>query len=331
MSILVTGGLGYIGSHTCVELLNEGYEVVIVDNLSNSHRNVSERIQQVTGKRVRLYEVDLLDYQALESVFIREDIDSVIHFAGLKSIRESIEHPLDYYDNVIGTLNLCKIMEVYRVKKLIFSSTAAIYSNAAVSPITENDKVEPSSPYGETKVLIEQMLMNLCKTDSQWQVIILRYFNPIGAHPSAVLGEMPRKKMDNLIPCVARVAAGQQPYVKVYGADYDTPDGTGIRDYIHVVDLAQGHIKAVKKLSMIESPSILNLGTGTGYSVIQILGIFENISGKKIPYRICPRRQGDTAVSYCFPEKARKQLDWTAHYGIEAMCRDAWNWQLAQE
>ena len=329
MKILVTGGAGYIGSHTCVELLNQGYQVVVVDNLSNSSEESLKRVEEITGKKVPFYLVDLLDKEALEMVFKENSINSVIHFAGLKAVGESVEKPLEYYhNNITGTLILCEVMEKYGVKDIVFSSSATVYGNPAFNPITEEcPKGEITNPYGHTKSMLEQILMDLQQSDSWWNVVILRYFNPIGAHKSGRIGEDPKGIPNNLLPYIAQVAVGRLEGLGVFGDDYDTLDGTGVRDYIHVVDLAIGHVKAIEKLRDKEGTSIYNLGTGVGYSVLDVVKAFEKASGVPIPYEIKPRRAGDIATCYADPTKAREALGWQAKRGLLEMCEDSWRWQ----
>lgn len=329
MRILVTGGAGYIGSHTCVELLNEGYEVVIMDNLYNSSRKAVERVEQITGKKVTFYETDMLDQAGVKALFDREQIDAVIHFAGLKAVGESVRKPIEYYrNNIAGTLNLCDEMRNHGVKNIIFSSSATVYGDPAQIPITEEcPKGVCTNPYGWTKHMLEQILTDIHTADPEWNVILLRYFNPIGAHKSGLIGEDPKGIPNNLVPYIAQVAIGKHPHVNVFGNDYDTPDGTGVRDYIHVVDLAAGHVKAVKKLADKEGVSVYNLGTGVGYSVLDVIHAYEKACGRKLPYIIQPRRAGDIATCYSRCDKAARELGWTAKYGIEDMCADSWNWQ----
>ena len=329
MAILVTGGAGYIGSHTCVELLNAGYDVVVVDNLYNSSEKALQRVEQITGKKVKFYEVDLLDQPALKDVFDKETIESVIHFAGLKAVGESVHKPLEYYhNNITGTLILCDEMRKHGVKDIVCSSSATVYGDPAEIPITENcPKGEITNPYGRTKGMLEQILTDLHTADDEWNVVLLRYFNPIGAHESGLIGEDPKGIPNNLVPYIAQVAVGKLEYLNVFGNDYDTPDGTGVRDYIHVVDLAKGHVKAVKKLTDKEGVSIYNLGTGVGYSVLDVLHAYEKACGKTLKYEIKPRRDGDVAVCYSDSAKAKKELGWVAEKGIEEMCADSWKWQ----
>ena len=329
MTILVTGGAGFIGSHTCVELLNAGYEVVVVDNLYNASEKALERVEQITGKSLKFYKVDLLDAPALTKVFDEEKIDAVIHFAGLKAVGESVAKPLEYYhNNITGTLILCDVMRKHGVKNIIFSSSATVYGDPAFIPITEEcPKGKITNPYGQTKGMLEQILTDLHVADPEWNVILLRYFNPIGAHKSGLIGENPKGIPNNLLPYVAQVAVGKLKCLGVFGNDYDTPDGTGVRDYIHVVDLAIGHVKAIDKLKDKEGVSIFNLGTGVGYSVLQVVAAFEKACGKKIPYEIKPRRAGDIATCYSDASKAKRELGWVAERGLDEMCEDAWRWQ----
>lgn len=329
MSILVTGGAGYIGSHTCVELINSGYEIVIVDNLYNSSEKVIDRIEIITGVRPTFYEADLLDRDKMEYIFDTEMIDSVIHFAGLKAVGESVAKPLEYYhNNITGTLVLCYVMRNHNVKNIIFSSSATVYGNPAFVPITEEcPKGQITNPYGQTKGMLEQILTDFNVADKDWNVVLLRYFNPIGAHKSGLIGEDPKGIPNNLIPYVAQVAVGKLSCVGVFGDDYNTHDGTGVRDYIHVVDLAKGHVKALKKLEPESGVNIYNLGTGNGYSVLQVIEAFSKVAGKEIPYEIKHRRAGDIDACYADVAKAKNELGWEAEYGIDEMCADSWNWQ----
>ena len=329
MKILVTGGAGYIGSHTCVELLEAGYDVVVVDNLYNASPKVIGRIKEITGKDVTFYEKDIRDLDAMNEIFAKEKPDTVIHFAGLKAVGESVRKPLEYYENnIAGTLTLCKAMRENGCKNIIFSSSATVYGNPAFIPITEEcPKGVCTNPYGWTKHMLEQILTDIHTADPEWNVILLRYFNPIGAHESGLIGEDPKGIPNNLLPYVAQVAVGKLPCLGVFGDDYDTPDGTGVRDYIHVVDLAKGHVKAVKKLEDNSGLSIYNLGTGKGYSVLDIVKNFEAATGIKIPYSIKPRRAGDVATCYSDATKAKKELGWEAEYDIKDMCADSWNFQ----
>ena len=329
MAILVTGGAGYIGSHTCVELLNAGYDVVVVDNLCNSSRKSLERVRQITGKDVVFYEADIRDAQAMNKVFEQESIDSVIHFAGLKAVGESVAKPLAYYhNNITGTLVLCDAMRNHGVKSIVFSSSATVYGNPAFVPITEEcPKGQITNPYGQTKSMLEQILMDFHVADPEWNVILLRYFNPIGAHKSGCIGEDPKGIPNNLVPYIAQVAVGKLDCLGVFGDDYDTPDGTGVRDYIHVVDLAVGHVKAIEKIRQKDGVHIYNLGTGNGYSVLDVLHAFEKACGKELPYAVKPRRPGDIATCYADPSKALRELGWKAERGIDEMCEDSWRWQ----
>ena len=329
MRILVTGGAGYIGSHTCVELLNEGHDVVIVDNLYNASRKAVERIAEITGKTPVFYQTDLCDRKALESVFEAHDFDAVIHFAGYKAVGESVEKPIEYYtNNLNGTLTLTDLMRRHGVKKIIFSSSATVYGDPAFVPITEEcPKGVCTNPYGWTRWMLEQILTDIQTSDPEWSVILLRYFNPIGAHRSGKIGEDPKGIPNNLLPYVAQVAIGRLKELGVFGNDYPTPDGTGVRDYIHVVDLARGHVQALKKFSEAPAVRVYNLGTGHGYSVMDIVKAFEKACGHPIPYSIKPRRAGDIATCYCDPGKAKAELGWEAAYGIDEMCADSWRWQ----
>ncbi len=329
MKILVTGGAGYIGSHTCVELLNAGYEVVILDNLYNSSKKAVDRIEEITGKKVTFYENDMLDADAMESLFSKEKIDCVIHFAGLKAVGESVAKPLEYYkNNIQGTLCIVEAMRNHGCKNIIFSSSATVYGDPAFVPITEEcPKGTPTNPYGWTKSMLEQILTDLHTADEEWNIILLRYFNPIGAHKSGLIGEDPKGIPNNLLPYVAQVAIGKLECVGVFGDDYDTPDGTGVRDYIHVVDLALGHVKAIDKIKEKPGVKIYNLGTGNGYSVLDVIKAFSKACGHEVPYQIKPRRAGDIATCYSDASLAKKELGWEAQYGIEEMCADSWKWQ----
>lgn len=332
MSILVTGGAGYIGSHTCVELLNAGYDVVVIDNLSNSKEEALKRVKKITGRELKFYRADLLDSTCVDKIFTDEKIEAVIHFAGLKAVGESVRIPLKYYhNNITGTLVLCDIMNKHNVKNLVFSSSATVYGHTEKVPIAEGSKDVPLSaanPYGRTKIIIEDILRDVYESDSEWNIALLRYFNPVGAHSSGLIGEDPNGIPNNLVPYISQVAVGKLKELNVYGNDYNTPDGTGIRDYIHVTDLAEGHIKALEKL--MTNPGIVtyNLGTGTGYSVLDMIAAFSRASGSEIPYKIIGRRPGDVAVSFADPTKAQKELGWKAKRGIDQMCADAWHWQL---
>ena len=328
MKILVTGGAGFIASHTNVELLNAGYDVVVVDNLVNSSRESVARVEELTGKKISFYDEDLLNEKAIDAIFEKENIDSVIHFAALKAVGESCQIPLRYFDNnLTGTLNLLKVMEKHGVKSIVFSSSATVYGKPESVPIREDFPLSVSNPYGRTKLIIEDMLRDIYKSDNEWDIALLRYFNPIGAHESGMIGENPHGIPNNLLPYVAKVAAGQLECVNVFGDDYDTPDGTGVRDYIHVVDLATGHIKALEKLVTHPGLVTYNLGTGVGYSVLDIIKNFEKACGKEIPYKITPRRPGDIDMCYADPAKAKEELGWEATRSIDKMCEDAWRWQ----
>lgn len=329
MNILVTGGAGYIGSHTVVELLNANHSVVVVDNLCNSSSEALKRVEKITGKCVAFYENDIRDKEALSKIFENHSIDAVIHFAGLKAVGESVAKPQEYYENNIGgTLTLTNVMRKYNCKNIIFSSSATVYGDPAFVPITEScPKGVCTNPYGWTKWMLEQILMDLYKADNSWNVALLRYFNPIGAHKSGLIGEDPKGIPNNLLPYVAQVAIGKLKCLGVFGNDYDTPDGTGVRDYIHVVDLANGHVKALEKLKPGSGLNIYNLGTGNGYSVLQVVKAFEKACGHSINYEIKPRRPGDIAACYCDPTKAYNELGWKAEYGIDEMCSDSWRWQ----
>lgn len=331
MSILVSGGAGYIGSHTALTLLEKGYDVVVFDNLSNSCEESIKRVEKLTGKKAKFYEADMLDYDALDRIFNENpDIEAVIHFAGLKAVGESVAKPIDYYSNNIGgTLTLLKAMTAHGVKNIIFSSSATVYGTSEKLPITEDcPKGVCTNPYGWSKSMIEQILTDVYTSDNEWNVILLRYFNPIGAHPSGLIGEDPQGIPNNLVPYIAQVAVGRREHLNVYGNDYNTHDGTGVRDYIHVMDLALGHVKALDKVhEMSGGVKIYNLGTGTGYSVLDVLHAYEKACGKTLPYVIAPRRPGDTDASYSDPTLAKVELDWVAENGIDEMCRDSWNWQ----
>ncbi len=327
MKILVTGGTGYIGSHTCVELINKGFEVVIFDNLFNSKLDVVDRIEKITGVRPQFYRADLLDEDSMRPCFEEHKFDAVIHFAGLKAVGESVEKPLLYYENnIAGTINLCKLMNEYGCKRIIFSSSATVYGDPAQIPITEEcPKGTCTNPYGWTKSMLEQVLSDLYRADDEWSVVLLRYFNPIGAHESGLIGESPNGIPNNLMPYIMQVAVGKLPELGVFGDDYDTPDGTGVRDYIHVVDLARGHVNAIDKVTSTTGVNIYNLGTGNGYSVLDIVKAFEAANDIKIPYQIKPRRAGDIATCYADPSKAAKELGWKAELDLKKMCEDSWN------
>lgn len=329
MSILVTGGAGFIGSHTCVELLQEGYDVVVVDDLSNSCEEALERVKEITGKSVTFYKADVANRERMDEIFAAENIEGVIHFAGFKAVGESVVKPLEYYQNNIGgTLALCEVMRKHGVKNIVFSSSATVYGDPVEIPITEEcPKGSPTNPYGWSKSMLEQILIDLHTSDPTWNVCLLRYFNPIGAHESGKIGEDPKGIPNNLVPYIAQVAIGKLSSLNVFGDDYDTPDGTGVRDYIHVVDLAIGHVHAIRKLRDNEGVSIYNIGTGIGYSVLDVLHAFEKACGKEIPYTIQPRRSGDIAVCYSDTTKAKEELGFVAKRDIAKMCKDSWNWQ----
>jgi len=328
MKILVTGGAGYIGSHTCVELLNAGYEILVVDNLCNSSKESLRRVESITKSTIPFIEADLLDKNAMREVFRNNKIDAVIHFAALKAVGESVQLPLKYYkNNIAGTLCLCEVMQEFEVKNLVFSSSATVYGDPATVPITEDFPTTATNPYGWTKLMMEQILTDCCVADPEMNVVLLRYFNPIGAHASGTIGEDPNGIPNNLLPYIAQVAVGKLKELSVFGDDYDTKDGTGVRDYIHVVDLALGHVQALKKLEEKPSRVVYNLGTGNGYSVLEMIKAFEKASGKAVPYKIVARRLGDIAACFADPQKAQQELKWTATRGIEQMCADSWRWQ----
>ena len=328
MAILVTGGAGYIGSHTCIELLEAGYEIIVVDNLMNSKEESLKRVQEISGKSLTFYKVDLIDKNALENVFKQHKIDSVIHFAGLKAVGESVSIPLHYYhNNITGTLVLCEVMQKFGVKDLVFSSSATVYGDPHTVPIKEDFPLSATNPYGRTKLMIEEILSDLYKSDNSWNVAILRYFNPVGAHISGRIGKDPSGIPNNLVPYIAQVAVGKLKELNVFGNDYPTKDGTGVRDYIHVVDLAQGHLKALEKLKSNPGVVVYNLGTGCGYSVLEMANAFSKASAREIPYKVAARRPGDIAECYADPTKAKNELGWSANKGIEEMCIDSWRWQ----
>ena len=329
MNILLTGGAGYIGSHTIIELDKAGHSVVVVDNLVNSNPESLRRVSKIIGKEIPFYEVDVRDKDALSKVFEENKIDAVIHFAGLKAVGESVSKPLEYYhNNMTGTFILLDVMRQHGCKNIIFSSSATVYGDPAIIPITEDcPKGHCTNPYGQTKSMLEEVLMDVQKADPEWNVVLLRYFNPIGAHQSGTIGENPNGIPNNLMPYITQTAVGIRKELGVFGNDYDTPDGTGVRDYIHVCDLASGHVAALKAIDKKCGLAIYNLGTGHGYSVLDVVKAFEKINGVKVPYSIKPRRPGDIATCYCNPEKAEAELGWKAQYGIEEMCRDSWNWQ----
>lgn len=325
MAILVTGGAGYIGSHTCVELLNAGYEIIVCDNFSNSKPEVITKIKEITGRNFLFFEADILDRWALEQLFDVHPIDSVVHFAGLKAVGESVAKPLLYYhNNVSGSLILFQTMAQFGVKRLVFSSSATVYGDPASVPITEDFPLAPTNPYGSTKLIIENILRDLYSSDPSWSIALLRYFNPIGAHASGLIGEDPNGIPNNLMPYITRVAAGQLEVLNIFGNDYPTPDGTGVRDYIHVVDLSLGHIKALEKVKSSSGIEAYNLGTGTGYSVLEVIRTFEKATGQKVNYRMASRRPGDIAECYADPSKAKRELIWEANRGLKEMCIDSW-------
>lgn len=325
--VLVTGGAGYIGSHTLVEMLGRGYTPIVLDNLVNSSQESLRRVQTLTGQSVRFYQADMRDRAALKKIFAENDIEAVIHFAGLKAVGESVSIPLTYYDNNIGgTLTLLQEMRAAGVKKIVFSSSATVYGDPERLPLTEDCSLSATNPYGSTKLMLENILRDVFVSDNSWNIIILRYFNPVGAHASGLIGEDPKGIPNNLTPYIAQVAAGKLKEISVFGNDYDTPDGTGVRDYIHVVDLAKGHIQALDKVNT-PGVHIYNLGTGNGYSVLDVIHAFEKACGKQLPYKICPRRPGDIAACYANADKAKRELDWVATAGIDEMCASLWHWQ----
>lgn len=328
MGVLVTGGAGYIGSHTCVELMNDGYDVVVVDNLSNSKVEAIKRVEELTGKSLKFYQVDILNKEGLRKVFDEDKIEAVVHFAGLKAVGESVEIPLKYYyNNIAGTLILCEVMNEYGVRRMVFSSSATVYGIPNRVPITEDFPLHTTNPYGSTKLMIENILRDLYNSDNRWGISLLRYFNPIGAHESGRIGEDPNGTPNNLMPFVTQVAVGKRDKLNVFGNDYNTHDGTGVRDYIHVVDLAKGHLKALERIMSYTGIDEFNLGTGNGYSVLDIVSNFEKATGVSIPYVICDRRPGDIATCYADASKAKEILGWAAKMDIEDMCRDSWRWQ----
>lgn len=327
-TILVTGGTGFIGSHTTLELLNEGYDVVAMDNLSNSKKEALERVEEMTGKEVIFRKVDLLHKTELDQLFKEFNFEAVIHFAGLKAVGESVENPLAYYsNNVAGTITLSQVMNKHKVKRMVFSSSATVYGDPSESPLMESSSLSATNPYGQTKLTIEHILKDLCISDSDWKVALLRYFNPVGAHESGRIGEDPAGIPNNLMPFVTQVAVGKREKLAVFGDDYPTPDGTGVRDYIHVVDLAKGHLKSLEKLDDIHGAEAYNLGTGQGSSVLEVIKTFEKATGQKVPYQIVERRPGDAAICYADVSKAHKELQWETKRTLDEMCRDAWNWQ----
>lgn len=328
MSILVTGGAGYIGSHTCVELLEAGYDVIVIDNLSNSSDRSLERVQKITGKSLTFYREDIFNKAVLTQIFELENIEAVVHFAGFKAVGESVEKPLEYYhNNIAGTLVLCDVMREFGVKSIVFSSSATVYGNPKTVPISEEFPLSATNPYGRTKLMLEEIFRDLYVSDNDWRVALLRYFNPIGAHESGIIGEDPRGIPNNLVPYITQVAVGKLDKLSVFGDDYDTPDGTGVRDYIHVTDLALGHVKALEKLQSSSGVFTYNLGTGVGYSVLDIVKAFSKVVGKDIPYEVQPRRLGDIATCYADPSLAKEELGWEAVRDLDKMCEDSWRWQ----
>jgi UDP-glucose 4-epimerase len=326
--VLVTGGAGYIGSHTCVELDDAGFDFVVYDNLCNSSKESLSRVEKIIGKEVKFVEGDIRDADALQKVFDKYEIDSVIHFAGLKAVGESVEKPLEYYDNnVSGTVVLCEVMQKNGCKKIVFSSSATVYGDPHTTPIKEDFPLSATNPYGRSKLFIEEILRDVFVSDSEWKIVLLRYFNPVGAHESGTIGEDPNGIPNNLMPFISQTAVGKREKLSVFGGDYDTHDGTGVRDYIHVVDLAQGHVKALNKIADLNAVLTVNLGTGNGYSVLDMVKAFEKASGKKVPYEIAPRRAGDIAKCFADPSYAKETLGWEATRGIDEMCEDTWRWQ----
>ncbi len=328
MKVLVTGGAGYIGSHTCVQLLDAGYEIVVLDNLSNSSEESLRRVKKITGKDFKFYKADLLDYEATNAVFEENEIDAAIHFAGLKAVGESVSIPIRYYhNNITGTLNLLDIMSKHNVKRIVFSSSATVYGDPHTVPIKEDFPLSCTNPYGRTKLMIEEMLRDLYVSDNEWNIAILRYFNPVGAHESGLIGEDPNGIPNNLVPYISQVAVGKLSCLSVFGDDYDTPDGTGVRDYIHVVDLSNGHLRALEKISNPVGVVTYNLGTGTGYSVLDMVKAFSKACGNDVKYKIAPRRPGDIGACFADPEKAERELGFKAEKNLDDMCRDTWRWQ----
>jgi len=326
--VLVTGGAGYIGSHTCIELSKAGFDFVVYDNLCNASKESLSRVEKIIGKEVKFVEGDIRDSDALQTVFNTYEIDSVIHFAGLKAVGESVEKPLSYYDNnVSGTVVLCEVMKKNNCKKIVFSSSATVYGDPHTTPIKEDFPLSATNPYGRSKLFIEEILRDLFVSDSEWKVVLLRYFNPVGAHKSGTIGEDPNGIPNNLMPFISQTAVGKREQLSVFGGDYDTHDGSGVRDYIHVVDLADGHVKALNKISELDDVLTVNLGTGNGYSVLDMVKAFEKASGKKVPYTIAPRRAGDIAKCFADPSYAKEVLGWEAVRGIDEMCEDSWRWQ----
>ncbi|MCH4571023.1 UDP-glucose 4-epimerase GalE [Bacillus sp. ES1-5] len=329
MAILITGGAGYIGSHTCIELLNNNYKIIVVDNLSNSSIESLNRVKEITGKQFEFYKESVLNREKMNEIFLENNIEAVIHFAGFKAVGESTTIPLTYYyNNIISTIILCDVMQKHNVKKFIFSSSATVYGIPKTSPITEEFPLSVTNPYGQTKLMIEQIMRDVAKADDEWSIALLRYFNPFGAHKSGRIGEDPNGIPNNLMPYVTQVAVGKLKELNIFGNDYPTKDGTGVRDYIHVVDLAKGHVKALEKVLETKGIEAYNLGTGKGYSVLEMIKAFEEVSGKKIPYKVIGRRPGDIAVCFADVSKAKRELGWEAEYGLEEMCVDSWRWQV---
>ncbi|PGK44714.1 UDP-glucose 4-epimerase GalE [Bacillus anthracis] len=329
MAILITGGAGYIGSHTCIELLNNNYKIIVVDNLSNSSIESLNRVEEITGKQFKFYKESVLNREKMNEIFLKHNIEAVIHFAGFKAVGESTTIPLTYYyNNIISTIILCDVMQKHNVKKFIFSSSATVYGIPKTSPITEEFPLSVTNPYGQTKLMIEQIMRDVAKADDEWSIALLRYFNPFGAHKSGRIGEDPNGIPNNLMPYVTQVAIGKLKELNIFGNDYPTKDGTGVRDYIHVVDLAKGHVKALEKVLETKGIEAYNLGTGKGYSVWEMVKAFEKVSGKKIPYKVIGRRPGDVAICFADVSKAKRELGWEAEYGLEEMCVDSWRWQV---
>lgn len=329
MAILITGGAGYIGSHTCIELLNSNYKIIVVDNLSNSSIESLNRVKEITGKQFEFYKESVLNREKMNEIFLRNNIEAVIHFAGFKAVGESTTIPLTYYyNNIISTIILCDVMQKHNVKKFIFSSSATVYGIPKTSPITEEFPLSVTNPYGQTKLMIEQIMRDVAKADDEWSIALLRYFNPFGAHKSGRIGEDPNGVPNNLMPYVTQVAVGKLKELNIFGNDYPTKDGTGVRDYIHVVDLAKGHVRALEKVLETKGIEAYNLGTGKGYSVLEMVKAFEKVSGKKIPYKVIGRRPGDVAICFADVSKAKRELGWEAEYGLEEMCVDSWRWQV---
>ncbi|AXY07047.1 UDP-glucose 4-epimerase GalE [Bacillus thuringiensis LM1212] len=329
MAILITGGAGYIGSHTCIELLNNNYKIIVVDNLSNSSIESLNRVKEITGKQFEFYKESVLNREKMNEVFLENNIEAVIHFAGFKAVGESTTIPLTYYyNNIISTIVLCDVMQKHNVKNFIFSSSATVYGIPKTSPITEEFPLSVTNPYGQTKLMIEQIMRDVAKADDEWSIALLRYFNPFGAHQSGRIGEDPNGIPNNLMPYVTQVAVGKLKELNIFGNDYPTKDGTGVRDYIHVVDLAKGHVKALEKVLKTKGIEAYNLGTGKGYSVLEMVKAFEKVSGKKIPYKVIGRRPGDVAICFADVSKAKRELGWEAEYGLEEMCVDSWRWQV---